>query len=131
MLPADQLQRYWHWFTFAAAAAVVIGAGILIFETLPPRTVIMATGAEGGANHELVIRTGEILERAGVRLRWRQTGGSRKIWAGRRDPLWGVVVGFVKGATTTKKESPGLVSLGKFFSEPLWLFFRGGMDNDI
>jgi len=131
MLPAEHLQRYWRWFTFAAAAVIFIGAAILIFETLPPRTVVMATGAEGGANYELGIRYREILAKAGVKLQLLPTTGSMENLARLRDPHSGVDVGFVQGGTTTRKESPGLESLGTVFYEPLWLFFRSGMDNDI
>jgi len=131
MLLAEHLQRYWRWFTFAIAAVILIGAAILIFETLPPRTVVMATGAEGGANYELGIRYREILAKAGVKLQLLPTTGSMENLARLRDPHSGVDVGFVQGGTTTRKESPGLESLGTVFYEPLWLFFRSGMDNDI
>src|SRR5262245_39107351 len=72
----DYLQRFWRWFIFTAAAVILLAVGVLIFETLPPRTVVMATGAEGGANYELGIRYREILEKAGVRLELRTTTGS-------------------------------------------------------
>src|SRR5262249_18378548 len=35
------------------------------------------------------------------------------------------------GGTTTKKESPNLESLGTVFYEPLWIFFRSEIGNDI
>src|SRR5262249_60996817 len=120
MLPAEHLQRYWRWFTFAAAAVIFIGAAILIFETLPPRTVVMATGAEGGANYELGIRYREILAKAGVKLQLLPTTGGMEILARLRDPHSGADVGFVQGGTTTRKEPPGLEWLWPVFSEPRW-----------
>ena len=103
----DYLQRFWGWFTFAVAVAILLGAGVLIFETLPPRMVVMATGAEGGANHELGLRYQEILAKAGVKLQLQTTAGGVENLARLRDPHSGVAVGFVQGGTTTKKESPG------------------------
>src|SRR5215472_18190938 len=105
MLPAEHLQRYWRWFTFAAAAVIFIGAAILIFETLPPRTVVMATGAEGGANYELGIRYREILAKAGVKLQLKPTSGSLENLRYLRDPRSPASVGFIQGGTTTSKEA--------------------------
>ena len=47
----DYLQRYWLYFLIAGMVVILLGAGVFIVETLPPRTVVMATGAEGGANY--------------------------------------------------------------------------------
>jgi len=131
MFATNYLQRFWRWFTFAAVGAILLGAGVMVFETLPPRTVVMATGAEGGANYELGIRYREILAKSGVKLQLLPTTGSMENLAQLRDPRSGVDVGFVQGGTTTRKESPGLESLGTIFYEPLWLFIRSGIGNDI
>ena len=48
--------------------ALLIGAGVFVVESLPPRSIVMATGAEGGANHELGIRYREILAKEGITL---------------------------------------------------------------
>jgi TRAP-type uncharacterized transport system substrate-binding protein len=105
-------------------AVSFIGASVFIVETLPPRTVVMATGAEGGANYELGIRYREILAQAGVNLQLLPTTGSLENLARLRDSRSGVNVAFVQGGTTSKKESPDLESLGTVFYEPLWLFYR-------
>jgi TRAP-type uncharacterized transport system substrate-binding protein len=103
---------------------ILLSASVYIVETLPPRTIVMATGAEGGAYHELGIRYREILARAGVELRLLPTTGALENLARLRDPQSGVSVGFIQGGTTTQKESPGIESLGTVFYEPLWLFSR-------
>jgi len=131
MFSGDHLQTYWRWFVFAAVGVILIGAGALIFETLPPHTVVMATGAEGGANYELGIRYREILAKAGVKLRLLPTTGGMENIARLRDPKSGVDVGFVQGGTTTKEESPNLESLGTIFYEPLWLFSRSEVGNNL
>jgi TRAP-type uncharacterized transport system substrate-binding protein len=128
---ADHMDRYWRWFGFAAGGLILLGAAAVVIDTLPPRRVVMATGAEGGANHELGIRYREILAKAGVKLELLPTTGGLENLARLRDPRSGVGVGFVQGGTTSKKESPDLESLGTIFYEPLWLFFRSEIGNGI
>jgi TRAP-type uncharacterized transport system substrate-binding protein len=91
----------------------------------------MATGAAGGANHELGLRYQEILARSGVRLRLVNTTGGLDNLARLRDRRSGVQVAFVQGGTTTKQESPNIESLGTLFFEPLWLFYRNGIGEGI
>ena len=91
----------------------------------------MATGAAGGANHELGLRYREILARSGVRLRLVNTTGSLDNLARLRDRRSGVQVGFIQGGTTTKQDAPNVESLGTVFFEPLWLFYRSGIGRGI
>ena len=112
-------------------AAILLAAGLIIFATMPPRTVAMATGAAGGANHELGLHYRDILARSGVRLRLVNTTGSLDNLARLRDPSSGVQVGFIQGGTTTKQESPQVESLGTVFFEPVWLFYRSEIGHDI
>ena len=66
----------WPLVAIAVTAVVVLIAAFMVLRTMPPRVVVMATGTEGGAYHEIGKRYREILARAGVELRLRQTGGS-------------------------------------------------------
>ncbi len=131
MIDMDRLQRSWLIFAAAALAATILVAGIFIVETMPPRTVVMATGAEGGANHQMGLRYREILAQSGVRLRLVPTSGGLENLALLKDLKSGVGVGFIQGGTTTEKESPDVESLGTVFYEPLWFFFRGQPGEDI
>jgi TRAP-type uncharacterized transport system substrate-binding protein len=131
MTARDYLQRYWRHFSIGGMVVILLGTILYIMETLPPRTIVMATGAEGGADYELGVRYREILARAGVTLRLRPTAGGLENLAHLRDSQSGVSVGFIQGGTTTKKESPDLESLGTVFYEPLWLFYRGEIGEGI
>ncbi|MFZ0425097.1 MAG: TAXI family TRAP transporter solute-binding subunit [Xanthobacteraceae bacterium] len=125
MNAGDFLHRYWSYLAIAAVLAIVSVASLFIAETLPPSTIVMATGAEGGANFELGLRYREILAQSGVKLELRPTTGSVENLARLRDPKSGVSVGFIQGGTVSKADSAGLESLGTVAYEPLWLFYRG------
>ena len=131
MLGRHHLQRFWLVYSFAGVAAIFLAAGIYIFETLPPRTVVMATGAEGGANHELGIRYRDILAQSGVKLQLLPTAGGLENLARLRDPKSGVGVGFIQGGTTNQKESPGVELLGTVSYEPLWFFRRSEIGEGV
>ncbi len=116
--------KFQSYLSIAAVAAIFIGAILFIVTTLPPRELVMATGAEGGANYELGIRYRDILAKDGVTLQLKRTSGSLENLKYLRDPRSQVSVGFIQGGTTSSKEAPELESLGTVFYEPLWLFRR-------
>jgi TRAP transporter TAXI family solute receptor len=111
----------------AALAIIVVGlwATIVALRPLPPRTVIMATGPEGGSHYEIGIRYRELLAHQGIKLQLLSTAGALENLARLRDPRSGVEVGFLQSGITSEKESPDLESLGAVFYEPLWFFYRG------
>ena len=115
-------------FAFAAAGAVALVGmfwGISVLNPLPPRTVTMTTGSEGGAYHELGKRYREILARSGVELRLLASEGGIENLRRLSDPRSGVSVGFMQGGATGDSERVDLVSLGTVSYEPLWFFWRG------
>ena len=131
MIDMDRLQRSWLYLTIAGLVVIVLAAGVFIVETMPPRTVAMATGAEGGANYQMGLRYRDILAQSGVRLRLVPTSGGLENLALLRDPKSGVGVGFIQGGTTTEKESPDIEALGTIFYEPLWFFYRSEIGDGI
>lgn len=122
MFAGDQLQRSWRWPGFIGLTLILLGAGVFIFATLPPRTVVMATGAEGSANHELGIRYRDILAQSGVKVQLLPTTGSLENLARLRDPRSGVGVGFVQGGTTSKISSMPRASSSQAFRTPTLTF---------
>src|SRR5262249_2393403 len=124
MARSDSLKSFWAYFGIIGIVVILLGAGVYVVETLPPRRIVMATGAEGGAYHDLGIRYRELLAQAGVELQLLTTTGALENLTRLRDPKSGVDVGFIQGGTTTQKESPGVESLGTVFYEPLWFFTR-------
>lgn len=105
---------------------IVLWIAFVILRTLPPHTLVMATGPEGGAYHEIAQRYREILAQSGVELRLLPTAGALENLALLRDSRSRVSVGFLQGGTTNEKDSPDLASLGTIFYEPLWFFYHDG-----
>ena len=112
------------------AAALILAAVaawwlVAVWKPAPPRELKMATGPAGSAYAEYGTRYRERLARSGIQLTLVPTEGAVANLALLRDDASGVGAGFVQAGTTTAAESPGLVSLGTVFYEPLWLFERG------
>jgi len=120
----NDAQKVWRYLAVAATMAILLAAVVYVLVSLPPRTITMATGAEGGANYVWGIRYREALARSGVNLQLQPTAGSLENLRRLRDSQSGVSVGFIQSGTATGKESPELESLGTIFYEPLWLFRR-------
>jgi TRAP transporter TAXI family solute receptor len=110
----------------AAAIAAVAGLAVLFtaLNPSPPRSIVMATGSPDSAYYQLGERYRSLLARHGVELRLLQTAGSIENLARLQDLESGVSVAFVQGGLTSAEQSPGLLSLGTMFYEPLWVFHR-------
>ena len=90
-----------------------------MLRTMPPRRIVTATGAEGGAYQEIGKRYQAILARAGVQLRLMPTDGALQNLAMLRDSHSGVDIALIQGGTTSEAEAPDIESLGTLFYEPL------------
>jgi len=106
----------------AVLAVAVLWMAAAYVRPLPPRTLTMATGPEGGAYYEFGKRYREILARDGIELRLLPTAGALENLALLRDNGSKVDVGLLQSGITSAKESPDLKSLGTVFYEPLWFF---------
>ena len=110
-----------------ALAGAVVWLTVTAGNPFPPRTITMATGPPGSAFAEFGARYREVLRRSGVDVRLVPTHGGVENLERLRDPRSGVTVAFVEGGLTSPEQSPDLVSLGAISVEPLWLFFRSGI----
>jgi TRAP-type uncharacterized transport system substrate-binding protein len=97
---------------------------MFIAATLPPRTILMATGPVGGADYELGDRYREFLAKSAVELKLMPTSGSLENLELLRSPRSGVSVALVQGGAANGVESSGVESLGTVGYAPLWLFYR-------
>ena len=108
MATKDFLRNNWPAVTIAVITAAIVVAAIVIFGTLPPRMIVMATGPEGGAYYEIGKRYREVLASAGVEIRLMRTAGSLENIALLRDPHSGVSVALIQGGTVNPKAASEL-----------------------
>ncbi len=91
----------------------------------PPDFLIMSTGTPGGAYQAFAARYKPILAAQGIELRERPSAGAVENLQRLLDPKEEVDVGLVQGGLGFGTDAEGLVSLGSFYHEPLWVFYRG------
>jgi len=117
---------------FILLALVLLFAAYEVLDPNPPKTVVLATGADQGAYAEFGKRYAAALKAHGITVELRRTAGAAENLALLRDESSGVDLAFVQGgadveyASTADYEeaNAGLVSLGSLFHEPVWLFYR-------
>lgn len=111
----------------APAALVVLGAFWLasrFVEPAPPKELSIATGGTSGAYYAFGKRYAEALAKAGIRLDVRGTAGSVENAKLIGDPASGIAVALLQGGITDGKALENVVSLGRVFLEPVWVFYR-------
>lgn len=94
----------------------------------PPKRIVIATGGQSGAYFAFGQRYATILKRHGITLEVRPTAGSIanvKMLVD-PDPAKRADLALMQGGITNSKETDGVMSLGRLFVEPLWVFYRGG-----
>ena len=118
------LQNHWPSTAIAATAAVIAGVFLWMLWTLPPRSIVMATGPDGGDYYELGKRYRALLAHDGVEVRLVPTAGSVENLAMLRDTRSRVSVALMQGGVIDATTTSGLESLGTIFYEPCWWFRR-------
>lgn len=108
--------------------AVIVGGtwfASRFVEPAPPNRIAMSTGSEAGAYHLFGKRYAEHLARSGIKLDLKTSNGSAENFARIRDPSSGVHVALMQGGLPDTGEVPELLSLGRVFMQPIWVFYRG------
>ena len=86
MAVREALGRHWPAITIAVTAAAIAGAAVVMWHSMPPHRIVMATGPEGGAYDEIGKRYRAALARADVEVQLVPTAGSVEALAKLRDP---------------------------------------------
>jgi TRAP transporter TAXI family solute receptor len=128
MVVREFLRSNWHVVTIAVTAGAFACATVFLLSTMPPRSIAMATGPEGGGYYEIGKQYQALLARNGVELRLVATAGSVENLALLRDSHSGVNIALVQGGSVGKAAGE-LDSLGTLFYEPLWIFHRGSLED--
>jgi len=120
---------------FLLIALFLLTLAYFALDPNPPRTVVLATGAEQGAYAEFGKRYAAALKPYGIKVELRTTQGAAENLALLRDRASNVDIAFVQGGADEQRHQQGekhdddanlapLVSLGSLFYEPVWLFYR-------
>jgi TRAP transporter TAXI family solute receptor len=125
MAVGEFLRSNWPQVAIGVTAGAILCAAIALLSTMPPRTIKMATGSEGGAYAEIGKRYQAALERAGEQLRLVETAGSVDNLALLR--RGGVDAALMQGGIIGKGVGTALESLGTLFYEPFWIFHRSDL----
>ena len=94
-------------------------------EPAPPKLIAMTTASQTGNYFAVGQKYAEILKKSGITLDVRTSAGSPENVKRLLDAKSGVQVALLQGGTTNTLESPGIVSLGRVYLEPMWIFYRG------
>jgi TRAP-type uncharacterized transport system substrate-binding protein len=123
-----ELPPRYFWNLLAAILLAVVGffwVSYHFVRPIPPRTLVMTTGMEGGSYAVLGERYRQVLARNGIMLRVLPSSGSVENLRRLKEEPRTVDVGFVQGGMGKVEASSNLVSLGSIFYSPLWVFYRG------
>lgn len=90
----------------------------------PPKQLVIATGGAGGAYQRYAAEYKQFLDKFGVELIERPTSGAIENASLLRNGGQTVDAAFIQGGTAEPVEGDGLTSLGAFYYEPLWIFYR-------
>ncbi len=96
----------------------------------PPDTIVMTTGAGGGAYHLFAQRYRDILARERITIQLKPSAGSIENLQRLQDGKSQVDVGLVQAGVVSGEPPAGLRSLGAMYYEPLWVFYRGKEEID-
>ncbi len=112
----------------APALAVIAAAFWLAFqfvEPAPPRHVVITTGSQTGGYYAFGQRYAELLKKSGIELEVRTSAGSVENLARLADRKSGVALALLQGGIGSEAAALGIISLGRVFLEPVWVFHRG------
>lgn len=117
------------WYLLVPALLLLSGAFWLASRFIapaPPKSIVMATGSTSGAYHAMGGQYARALAASGIQVVLRPTAGSvenAKLMANRDS---GVDVALLQGGIADASSLPGVVSLGRMFLEPVWVFHACG-----
>lgn len=106
---------------------LIVGAFAFAYQFVqpaPPKVINITTGSEAGAYYAFGKRYAEALARDRVTLKVLASSGS----VANADKLKSdnsIQLALMQGGIADAKTLPGMVSLGRVFLEPIWIFYRG------
>jgi TRAP-type uncharacterized transport system substrate-binding protein len=90
----------------------------------PQKVVVISTGGESGAYHAFGKRYQAQLAKHGIKVELKTSAGAIENLQRLKDPNGTVSVALMQGGIASKDATEGLVSIGRMFYEPLWVFYK-------
>lgn len=117
----------WQITLWSLVALVGLAVTFFIANPPPPRTIHIATGADGGAYHEFGKRYRDFFAKHGIDVQLVQTKGAQENadhLLARNDP---VAIAFMQSGLINPEQAADarLETLGSIGYEPIWIFYRG------
>ena len=112
--------------TWGLAIVILVLGFVVAYQFVgppPPKSIVMATGAEGGAYQRYGEQFAAYLATEGVHVELRATAGSVDNLALLNGDE-GVDLGFVQGGLAEAAPTENVIAIGSLYLEPLWLFLR-------
>ncbi len=113
---------------FIPALLICVGAvwfTLRYVKPAPPTSFAISAASAGSPYYDLALRFKDEVEKKGVKLDVRESQGSFDNLKNLKDDSADVQAGIVQGGLTNHIASPGLVSMGRLITEPVWIFYRG------
>ena len=115
-------------------ALLLLAGGLWWASTLiqppPQKVVVISTGGEAGGYHAFGKLYEQHLKAAGIKVQLQTSAGSLENLKRLRDPKSGVSAAFLQGGIAGKDNTAGLVSVGRMFNEPMWIFYKSAQTID-
>lgn len=112
---------------FVPAFLIIAGAFWATYqfvEPAPPNSISIATGSSKGAYFGFGNNYADILKKSSIELTVLSSAGSLDNLNKLRSRENPVDLALMQGGVLTASEREGLMSLGRIFLEPLWVFYR-------
>ena len=132
--PRFERAAWREWLIIVAPAALIVIAAFWLasrfIQPAPPSTITITTGGENGAYYKFAQLYRDALKLDGITLEIKPSAGSLQNLERLRGDKPEASVAFVQGGATEPKDSNSMLSLGRMFYEPVWIFHRLPADID-
>ena len=132
--PKFERSAWREWAVILIPAALLIGGIVFLasrfVQPAPPKSITITTGGESGAYYKFAQRYQAALKRDGIQLDIKTSAGSLQNLTRLRGSAPEASIAFVQGGTTAPEDSNNMLSLGRMFYEPMWVFYRLPADID-
>ncbi len=115
--------------TIVPAIALVVGGFWLAWKFVPPappKKLVIGAATPGSPYHDAAQRYAKFFEGTGVTLEVKETRGSLDNLAQLKDANAGIDAAFLQGGLAKPQDAAELMSVGRIFYEPVWIFQKTG-----